>query len=285
MKERTYFEVFVITEPFEPEHLSDLLWICSPLAISENESSLSLFYDTDQGVDIVQSAMENFHQQGLFNSYTVFGEICEMRNWNEEWEKNLSVIRISDRLVVRPSCKEYIPNDNEIVLTIDPKMSFGTGEHQTTKLMLLLLEKYISAEQTVLDIGTGTGVLAIAAVKLGAQSAMAIDNDDWCYENGVENIKINEVEEKVTIRTAAIDQIEPMEYDVITANIQKNVLLEISRDIRMHLKEGGLLLLSGLLSGDESDIRRQYEQFGLIYIETLAMDEWIAIVFALQHER
>ncbi|HSP88661.1 MAG TPA: 50S ribosomal protein L11 methyltransferase, partial [Ignavibacteriaceae bacterium] len=202
--------------------------------------------------------------------------------WNEEWEKNLQVIKVTDRIVIKPSSKSYIPNKKEIILTIDPKMSFGTGEHQTTKLMLRLIEKCVRPGMKVLDIGSGTAVLAIAAVKLGAANAIAIDNDEICFENGNENISLNNVEDKVEIKIGELKEIKENNFDLIVANIQKNILLNISYDIGNRLNKNGLVILSGLLAEDEEDILSRYKETGLYFIEKEKMDEWIALVFCLK---
>jgi ribosomal protein L11 methyltransferase len=161
-------------------------------------------------------------------------------------------------------------------------MSFGTGEHQTTKLVLQFLEKNVKNGIKVLDVGSGTGVLAIAAVKLGAESAIAIDNDEWCCENGRENCRLNSVDKAVDVRLGEIKDIAGNNFDLITANIQKNILLDIAEEIKNRLKPGGLLILSGLLYNDEADIVKKYSSLNFEMLEKKSLDEWMAVKLRLQ---
>ncbi len=158
-------------------------------------------------------------------------------------------------------------------------MSFGTGEHQTTKLVLNELEKEIKGDEKVLDVGSGTAILSIAAIKLGAKQAVAIDNDEWCYDNAWENAEQNLVVNNIEIKTGEIKDIEEKDFDLIIANIQKNVLLEIVVEIAKRIKPKGKIILSGLLETDEKDIKEKYEQLGFELTNKNQMDEWIVLVF------
>ena len=181
---------------------------------------------------------------------------------------------LSDLLI-----KIISPQRNEIVITIDPKMSFGTGEHQTTKLMLKLIEKYVGPGMKVLDVGSGTAVLSIVSVKLGAKKVFAIDNDELCFENGIENCRANDVDNSVEVKVGEFKDIEEKDYDVILANIQKNILIQIASDLRSKLGKNGLVILSGLIVEDEEDIINHYSKLDFSFIQKEKMDEWIALVF------
>jgi ribosomal protein L11 methyltransferase len=217
----------------------------------------------------------------IFN-FSVEENLIEDKNWNEEWEKSVRVIEVSDKLVIKPTFKDYQAKPGQIIIIIDPKMSFGTGEHQTTKLVLQFLEKNVKNGIRVLDVGSGTGVLAIAAVKLGAESAIAIDNDEWCYDNGRENCRLNSVDKEVDVKLGEIKDIAGNNFDLITANIQKNILLDIAEEIKNRLKPGGLLILSGLLYNDEEDIVKKYSSLNFEMLEKKSLDEWMAVKLRLQ---
>ena len=191
------------------------------------------------------------------------------------------MIIVSDRIVIKPSFKEYIPKPNQIILTIDPKMSFGTGEHQSTQLCLLFLEKYVRKGMKILDVGTGTAVLAIASVKLGADKVIAIDNDECCYENSIENCEVNSVREKVDIRLCEIEDIHEENFDLIVANIQRDILLQIKIEIHKRLAKNGFLILSGLLIHDQAEIQKEYERLGFTFLDSKISGEWISLVFQL----
>jgi ribosomal protein L11 methyltransferase len=157
-------------------------------------------------------------------------------------------------------------------------MSFGTGDHQTTKLILRFLEKIVKPGMKVLDVGSGTGILAIASVKLGASNAVAVDFDEVCLENCKENCELNEVSDLVEVVTGEIDDVEEIDFDLILANIQKNVLLEIAEKIKSRLKKNGIVILSGLLESDQVEIEKKYHSLGFSSVQTEQMVEWIAVV-------
>ncbi|MCK6613513.1 MAG: 50S ribosomal protein L11 methyltransferase [Ignavibacteriaceae bacterium] len=279
MKEKIVKNITVYTILPDAENLeiiSAYLWELEPAGIEEVDSGLRLYFDAEQdpGKESVEKALEELKTAGQLNDYQVMTQVFANRNWNEEWEKNISVIRVSDDMVIKPTFKEYTPEGNELILTIDPKMSFGTGEHQTTKLMLLALKKYIRGGEKILDAGTGSGILAIGAVKLGAASAIAFDNDDWCYDNGIENCRLNDVSDKVEIRTCELDDIPQTEFDLILANIQKNILAQIVEGLSSRTKTGGILLLSGLLGDDVEEVTGIYTQHGFTLLEVTEMQEW-----------
>jgi len=277
---KSFCEVTINSDPFNAEVLSGLLWELNPLGIVELENSLVLSFDQLDNIDSrVNTFLERLKEDKIIDSFEYSLNEFEEKNWNEEWEKNLKVIKVTEKIVIKPSFREYSPSEGEIVITIDPKMSFGTGEHQTTKLMLSMCEKHIEKKTKILDVGTGTGVLAIASVMLGADYALGIDNDEWCYENALENIDQNHVYGKVEFRLAEVDNIPEHDFDCLLANIQKDVLLIIAKELVSKVKVGGKVILSGLLYTDEADICDCYTQLGLSLVDKLQLDEWIALVF------
>lgn len=277
---KNYSEFTVTTTPFDADEIGGLLWELEPLGIEEQEGSLRLFFYEEAKGQELKAFLEGLKANGAIEEFTILGNRMSNKNWNEEWEKTITVIKVSDTLVVRPSFKEYTPVGNELVLVIDPKMSFGTGEHQTTRLMLLAIEKHITKDTRVLDVGTGTGALAIAALKLGASYAVAIDNDDWCLDNGYENAALNNIDpETISIRTAEVTDIEETDFDFVLANIQKNVLLDICESLVAKAIKGGMIILSGLLIPDEEAITVAYTKAGTTFSEKNGLDEWISLVF------
>ncbi len=276
-----FYKEFTVTfEPFNVEAVSSLLWELNIDGINEEVNCVKVFAGEQSGVGIndITSQLQKLADEKLLIRFNVEEYLLEEKNWNEEWEKSINVIEVSDKLVIKPTFRDYSPKEGQIVITIDPKMSFGTGEHQTTKLVLNLTEKYLSPGSRVLDVGSGTAVLAIAAVKLGASGAVAVDNDEWCYDNGKENCALNGVEEKVEVRIGELKDVTKNNFDFIFANIQKNILLSISNGIRERIKEGGIVILSGLLYTDEKEITEGYSKLGFEILEIKKMDEWIAVV-------
>ncbi len=276
---KKYKEFLITAEPFNAELLSSILWELEITGINEDVNCLRVFAEIESKLtpDIISSQLNKLKSENLLRDFKVEESILEEKNWNEEWEKSLNVIQVSERIVIKPSSKNYDKKDDEIIITIDPKMSFGTGEHQTTKLVIRLLEKYVQKGMKILDAGTGTGILSIAAVKLGASGALAFDTDEWCYENAKENTDLNNVSDEIRIRIGDISIIQEQDFDLILANIQKNILLELSGEFHGRLKQKGIILLSGLLSDDERDILKEYELKGFSHLETIQLDDWIAL--------
>ncbi len=280
-----YYKEFNITaEPFIPEILSGLMWEFEITGISEEVNCIKVFAAENSTVSMekISRLLKKLVGEKMIFNFSVEENLIEDKNWNEEWEKSVRVIEVSDKLVIKPTFKGYQAKPGQIIIIIDPKMSFGTGEHQTTKLVLQFLEKNVKNGIRVLDVGSGTGVLAIAAVKLGAESAIAIDNDEWCYDNGRENCRLNSVDKAVDVRLGEIKDIAGNNFDLITANIQKNILLDIAEEIKNRLKPGGLLILSGLLYNDEEDIVKKYSSLNFEMLEKKSLDEWMAVKLRLQ---
>ena len=197
-------------------------------------------------------------------------------NWNAVWESDFQPIVIEDKCAVRAHFHDPIDVPYELVIT--PKMSFGTGHHQTTYMMLNYLLQHPPKGHSLLDMGCGTGVLAILAEKLGAVSINAIDVEPWCYQNTVENIATNGCK-NITPAEGDRNQIPPKEYNTILANINMNVLL---LDIPLYaeqLKDDGSLFLSGFFTQDIPAIESKANQYGLKLVDFQNKDNWVAAHF------
>jgi ribosomal protein L11 methyltransferase len=201
----------------------------------------------------------------------------EEENWNAKWEETIKPIHVTDRIVIAPTWSGYHPLPHEILILIDPKMSFGTGYHESTRLALLLIQRHIRRRPAVLDVGTGTGVLAIAAVKLGARSAIGVDIDDWSFHNAVENAALNRVGDFVQIRHGDLSAVPDGRFDLIVCNIQRTIIEMMLPGLRTRLAPGGVLVLSGLLLSDGEPIRRSLAATGMHATDELVENEWMAL--------
>lgn len=202
-------------------------------------------------------------------------EDIEDQNWNEQWEQTIQP-QVIGTFLVRPTWAKVPPSKGQILLEIDPKMAFGTGYHATTRLMLNQLTSINFKGKSVLDAGTGTGILAIASIKLGARKAVGFDVDTWSEINAKENALINQVSEQVDIRHGSVETIADDEiFDITLANINRNVILEIIPFLVDKTRSGGTICLSGLLDSDEDIIRDTLKIHPLQIKEINREDEWI----------
>src|SRR5699024_495695 len=204
-------------------------------------------------------------------------EIIERQNWNREWEKTIQPQQIGSFLV-KPTWSNK-EGRGQIVLQIDPKMAFGTGYHATTRLMLKELPNLISSPMNILDAGTGTGILAIASIKLGASKVVAFDNDEWSIQNTRENIILNDTAEQIEVRAGSMEVIDSKEkFDAILSNINKNTILQMLESFQKHLEQNGKLLLAGILKSDEGEVSQQLDEAGFELLRVSREESWIAVL-------
>lgn len=238
------------------------------------DDKLVAYIDKQRFNDSNREYLEQLISAYSGDSFLEFEEIPD-QNWNEAWEQTIQPQRIGT-LLVKPTWSTETPSDGEILLEIDPKMSFGTGYHATTRLMLRQIQEINLKGKRVLDAGTGTGILAIAAVKLGAKKTVGFDNDPWSRDNARENTLLNQVDESVEIRFGGIETVDELEiFDVTLANINRNVLLEILPTLVSHTREGGIICLSGLLDKDEDVMRDKVQTLPVQITAIEQEEEWI----------
>ncbi len=195
-------------------------------------------------------------------------------NWNAEWEKNFNPITVDNRCEVRAPFHE--PAGVEYDIVIEPKMSFGTGHHQTTHMMIQHLLKEDLKGMNVLDMGSGTGVLAILAQMRGATAVDAIDIDTWCYENALENVERNNAG-NVKVILGGAEQLDEKIYDFIIANINRNILLQDIPRYGNSLKPGGTILFSGFYTEDLELIKEACRNIGINYHSHIVRDNWVGL--------
>ena len=201
----------------------------------------------------------------------------DRENWNQSWESNYQPIVIEDEILIKAPFHQ-VDGSFPHVITVVPKMSFGTGHHATTSQMLAFLLKYKPVNQHVLDAGTGTGILAIMAEKLGAKQVEAFDNDPWCIENSQENFALNHTLHcRVVLAKTAAD-IAGKTFGTILANINKNILLAEMHLYVQKLKPGGLLFLSGFYTEDIADLEQLAHYNQMQTIDQSAKDNWACLV-------
>lgn len=223
--------------------------------------------------------LEVYHYPGFTFSYTV--KEIPQQNWNAKWEENFLPIEVGKACVIRAPFHKKPKVEYDIV--IEPKMSFGTGHHETTHLMLGFILTLDCAEKSVLDMGSGTGVLAILTAKKGAKVVDAIDIDHWCYLNAQENVARNRCNFiAVHEGDASLLKTPPFKakkYDIILANINRNILLTDLGHYVAHLNKGGYLLMSGFYNQDLGKIKEKALSLGLQYVSCKEKNDWVSAVF------
>jgi ribosomal protein L11 methyltransferase len=200
------------------------------------------------------------------------------QNWTGKWKRSIGIIEATSKIIIKPSWRKLRKQDaGKIVLHIDPKMAFGTGHHETTRLSLTLLQEFLRPGDTVLDIGCGTGILAIAAVKLGAASALAIDNDPVAIENAAESIARNRVSRRVTPREGDFTRLPNRSFDLIIANIDLPTITKSLKHLVQRLTNRGSIIISGLIVSDLSGFMNLISHQGIVPLEMVNENEWVAI--------
>lgn len=218
--------------------------------------------------------------ENIVEDVDIFLEVTpiEDKDWSEEWKKGWMPTKISNSIVIRPTWREYEPSDGEIVVNLDPGMAFGTGTHATTQLCVCAMEKYMSDNAELADIGCGSGILAICGIKLGAKNAVAVDNDPVVIPVAQDNAMLNNVEDKIRFFEATSADLLGKTYDFICANILHNVLDSIMFELKQLLKPGAKMVLSGILDEKEQIVANAIEREGLKLVERMVNGHWIGLV-------
>lgn len=256
------------------------------IAETHDEITVCLLHD---GTDDFQSRTEQ-HLQSLFAQFHVpatYREsiVIKEENWNKEWEESIEPVFVNERIVITPSWKaETVSAPLKII--INPQMSFGTGHHETTRMVANLLEGSVAKGDFWVDAGTGTGVLAIVALRRGAARVYAFDNDEWSVMNTKENFELNALETNdigtVTIEQNDINTMEIPDCNGITANLHKNLLLNnLTKFAKALNHTKGTLIVSGLLKYDSKSVIVAAKEVGFSHNITTSEGEWVAIKFTV----
>ncbi|MVM32348.1 50S ribosomal protein L11 methyltransferase [Spirosoma sp. HMF4905] len=250
------------------------------------ELGFESFVETDEGLNayIIESDFDEKAIQELIVKYegqtAIAYEVSslEKRNWNAEWEREYEPIEVADQVRVRASFHESDARFRYDIV-INPKMSFGTGHHETTAMMLEQQLGLDFAGKSVLDVGSGTGILAILAEKMGAQTVLAFDIEEWAVENARENAELNDCPQ-ITVFQGTIADVDPTtQYDIVLANINRNILLAEIPSYTNLLRNNGYLVVSGFYENDAPDIEQKALEVGLSLANRATTNQWTSLSF------
>ena len=290
-----YFELKISINPDMEDIMSDIFFSnfdCEGVILAEEAYKDLEMTSTTRGTlkvfltsfpqnlnEILHTERELLKERGFsdeeLGSWQIELDEKENQDWSKKWKEKWDVTHVTDKIAVVPSWLSYTPKEDEITITLDPGCAFGTGTHQTTQLCMKALEKYMPQGASVADIGTGSGILAICAIKLGADSAYGCDNDPTVIDVCKENAEKNHVVCTFELNTA--DKL-TQKYDFVCANILHNVLAEIMGDLKNIMKPNAKMVLSGILDEKKDIVYEAIKREHLKVIETLHQDQWIAIV-------
>ncbi len=270
-------EGVAIDEPYEQEGDGDNLEV----AYDRPFTIRTYVADTDFKPEIVENVRQGLWHLGQMRSISDL-KISNLKeeDWANAWKEHFQVHRIGDRVVIRPSWREYTPQGDEVVVDLDPGMAFGTGLHPSTRLSMLGLEAVITPNATVFDVGTGSGILAIAALKLGASHVDAVDVETIAVRATNENAAINNVSDRLHVEHGSVGEGEPFsgEYDIVLANIIARVLIQLSDALVAHTRPGGSLVLAGIIESREQDVVNAFAARGATVVQRRQSEDWVSLV-------
>lgn len=199
--------------------------------------------------------------------------------WKDNWKAYFKPFRLTEKIVIKPSWENYTPEDGQTVIEIDPGMAFGTGTHETTRMCAILCEKHVKPGERVLDLGCGTGILALVAAKLGAGKILAVDIDEAAEKTAAENVAKNGESGRIEVRRGVLEDIQPQPFDLIMINIIADVIISLAGNIRGYISDNTRIILSGIIRNRRDEVVSAWKATGFRLIEEISMGEWVALVF------
>ena len=296
-----WLEVCVMTEPETAEAVSEVLSRYAPNGVALEQLARDIGLGAEEGVaqdlepivavrayvpmDETVAARRQQIEEALWHLSRIapipeptFRVVAES-DWATAWKEHYHVAHLGERFVIKPSWREYAAQPHEIVLELDPGMAFGTGLHPTTQMCLAAIEQYARPEMRVLDLGTGSGILAIAAAKLGVKSIVALDNDPVAVKAAIENVALNHVEAAVRCCVGSLAEAAADTYDLIVVNILARVIIALCEDgLGRVVGAGGLAIFAGLIDTQEYGVRAALTAHGLTVIDRRQDKDWVGLI-------
>lgn len=229
-------------------------------------------------IELIREGVKNLSLYGIDAGEGIVEiEEVNQEDWENAWKKYYKPVKVSNKIVIKPTWEEYEASLNEVVIDLDPGMAFGTGTHETTSMCIIELEKYVTSEDTVLDIGCGSGILSIAAAKLGAENVIGVDLDPMAVRVSKENVEQNNLSAFVEIRHGNLTEVIHEKSDILVANIIADIIIMLSNDVNNFVKKGGLFISSGIILSRLDDVKNAIEEKGFEIMDVNTMGEWACI--------
>ena len=233
--------------------------------------------DNEENFDKITNLIDNLNRLSS-DIKTEYKRDCEEYDWTVEWKKFFKPLEVGEKFVIVPSWEEYKADKDKIILEIDPGMAFGTGSHETTAICLKLLEEVDIKDKIVADVGTGSGILAIACSKIGAKHVLALDIDPLSIKTAKENVVVNDCVDKIEVMESDLLSTSKDNYDLIIANILPDVIINLIPDAYEKLNGKGLILVSGIILEKKDLVIKELKKYGFSIVKDLDMGEWTGII-------
>ena len=266
-----------------------LTWDFADINVLEHKGEVAVvkayFSEEDNIEEVIKyinEKMEELKELGIDTGVAkVESEKMYEEDWANNWKKYYKPTKVGERIVVKPIWEEYEAKENELVLELDPGMAFGTGTHETTRMCIQSLDKYVKKDSTVFDVGCGSGILAIAAAKLGAKMAVGVDLDPVAVESAKENVGFNNLD-NIQILYGNLVEVIDGKADIVVANIIAEVICILTEDVKRVLKEDGYFITSGIIHDRVDMVTKKLEETGFEVVEINKDGEWNCIVAKLK---
>ncbi len=245
------------------------------------KSVIHLYINPDENIeDAVNYLTERFSAEGI--PYEYDNSSVSDADWADNWKKFFKVTPIGERLVIRPTWEEYDNTENKTVLSMDPGAAFGTGTHATTKMCLLLLDKYVKSGDKMLDIGCGSGILSIAAALLGAEKAVGVDIDSVAVKVAKENAEINNTGDKTEYTVGDLAEKVTGKFNIVCANIVADIVMKLTEGVSRYMTEDSVFITSGIIDIRKDEVIEKLESCGFEIIETVTDSNWYCFMAKLK---
>lgn len=277
-----------IDEPVDVQKLreDELYWdyIDEKLLENDTEETKIMAYFSEEETNlpekiaVIKEKIRNLTEFGLsIGSGTVELSNVNQEDWESAWKQYFKPVHVTDRIVVKPEWEEYSPQEGEIVIEIDPGMAFGTGTHETTSMCINQIEKNLKAGDRVIDIGSGSGILSMAAVLLGAEKATGVDLDPVAVRVALENVELNNLQDKIDILHGNLTDVIREKADIVVANIMADIILILLEDVREFIKDDGMFISSGIIQEKRAAVEARLLEKNFSIVEVETKGEWCAI--------